>query len=64
MKRKLKVQLKTPDQMKEISFIPTGEIWIDKTLSKPEQRFLIKMESEHFWTTKNSTYEDAHKEAI
>jgi hypothetical protein len=50
--------------MKQIAFVPTGEIWIDKTLSKPEQKFLIKMESELFWATKNLSYKDVHKDAI
>ena len=40
--------------------IPTNEIWIDKTLSKSEQRLLIAMESEHFWLMKNKTYKNAH----
>ena len=40
--------------------IPTNEIWINKTLSKSEQKLLIAMESEHFWLMKNKTYKNAH----
>jgi hypothetical protein len=63
MKRKLNIKLKTPKQMKQLHSIPTGEIWIDKTLSKSERNFLITTESEYCRAMKNKTYEDVHKEA-